>query len=267
MSNERDQTIQDFGRQWTSFTGNVGYRVSGELFDDLIEPLVSASEFEGCSVADIGSGTGRIVRMLHRAGARRIVAVEPSEAMSELRKDTSDIASAIEYLEARGDQLPPTGDLDWVVSFGVLHHIPDPGPVVAAAYHALRPGGRILVWLYGREGNEFYLSIAEPLRKLTCRLPHGVLHVLSRLLEPFLSGYTAACRWLPLPMAAYMRGQIALFSREARVLTIYDQLNPRYARYYRQEEAIALLDSAGFRNTTSFHRHGYSWTVVATKPG
>jgi len=60
MSNERDQTIQDFGRQWTNFSGNVGYRVSGELFDDLIEPLVSASAFKDCSVAALRRTSPRL---------------------------------------------------------------------------------------------------------------------------------------------------------------------------------------------------------------
>jgi len=39
----------------------------------------------------------------------------------------------------------PEGNFDLVVSYGVLHHIPDPHPVVAAAWRSLRPGGRIAV--------------------------------------------------------------------------------------------------------------------------
>jgi len=59
----------------------------------------------------------------------------------------------ITALNLSGDRLPVEPQCDLVVSIGVLHHIPDPDPVVAAAYRALVPGGRLLVWLYGREGN------------------------------------------------------------------------------------------------------------------
>ena len=43
----------------------------------------------------------------------------------------------------------------WIIfsQIGVLHHISDPKPFVEAAYKALRPGGRFLVWLYGKEGD------------------------------------------------------------------------------------------------------------------
>ena len=105
------------------------------------------------TVADIGSGTGRLVRMLAAAGARRIVAVEPSEAMAVLRRNTADIADRTEYVHARGEDLPGQETLDLVLSVGVLHHVPDPRPIVRRAYEALRPGGRMLIWLYGREGN------------------------------------------------------------------------------------------------------------------
>jgi hypothetical protein len=49
-------------------------------------------------------------------------------------------------------------------------------------------------------------------------------------------------------------------------LSVFDQLNPAYAKYYRRDEAIALLRNAGFEEITCRHRHGYSWTVTGRKP-
>lgn len=135
-----------------------------------------------------------------------------------------------------------------------------------AALRALKPGGRMLIWVYGREGNELYLSFAQPLRLVTTRLPRRALLLLSRLLEPALSAYSALSEGFRLPMAQYMRSHIAKLSREQRALTIYDQLNPDWARYYRRGEAEDLLQRAGFQDIHSRHRHGYSWTVVGTKP-
>jgi hypothetical protein len=53
---------------------------------------------------------------------------------------------------------------------------------------------------------------------------------------------------------------------DKRRLVIYDQLNPAYAKYYTQTEAEQLLARAGFSDVRTYHRHGYSWTVIGTKP-
>jgi SAM-dependent methyltransferase len=267
MTQPARRTIDDFGEQWTHFTANEGYYGSPELFADLISPLASPADFAGKAVADIGSGTGRIVRMLASARARRIVAVEPSAAMAVLRDNTKDLPPGlVDYQQVTGDALPASGDLDWVVSFGVLHHIPEPAPVVRAAFRALRSGGRMLVWLYGREGNELYLRVASPLRRITTRLPHWALSRVSSALQPALAGYAALCQSWSLPMRSYMRDHIARLSPEAQSLTIYDQLNPQYAKYYARTEAEALLRDGGFVDIELHHRHGYSWTVCGRKP-
>jgi SAM-dependent methyltransferase len=266
MPDLKRQTIDDFGEQWTAFRDNPGYYGSADLLADLFGPLLTLDDVKGTRVADIGSGTGRIVNMLLDAGADRVVAVEPSAAFEVLKANTVSNAGRIDYLHVPGDQLPPGLGLDYVVSMGVLHHIPAPGPVVRAAFEALRPGGRCIVWLYGFEGNETYLSIAIPLRKLTVRMPHGLLVAFSHLLELALTAYIGLCRVLPLPMRSYMRSVLAKFPRSVRRLTIYDQLNPAYAKYYTRAEAEALLSDAGFVDVQLYHRHGYSWTVSGTRP-
>ena len=260
------RSIADFGEQWSAYRDNPGYYGSPELFADILEPLMRVEEVRDKTVADIGSGTGRLVRMLAAAGARRIVAVEPSEAMAVLRRNTADIADRTEYVHARGEDLPGHETLDLVLSVGVLHHVPDPRPIVRRAYEALRPGGRMLVWLYGREGNGLYLALALPLRGLTRRLPHAALAGLCRVLDVPLVAYMRLCGRLPLPLHDYMSRHLARLSPEVRRLTIYDQLNPAWARYYTRAEAVELLSGAGFADVRAHHRHGYSWTVVGTRP-
>ena len=265
-SDLKTRTIQDFGEQWTAFRDNPAYYGSTDLLADLCGPLLSLDDVKGARAADIGSGTGRIVNMLLDAGAAHVHAVEPSAAMAVLKENTADRRDRVTCVNGPGETLPPDLGLDLVVSMGVLHHIPEPGPVVRAAYRALRPGGRMLVWLYGREGNETYLRFAEPLRRVTTRLPHGALVGVSHALSLALDVYIAACRVLPLPMRAYMREVLAKFPRRIRTLTIYDQLNPAYAKYYTRDEAEALLRDQGFTDVRLHHRHGYSWTVIGRRP-
>jgi SAM-dependent methyltransferase len=260
------RTIKDFGDQWVRYTANDGYYGSSKLFADIVEPLMDPSEVADKQVAEIGSGTGRIVRMLIAAGAARVMAVEPSRAIDVLRKNVAEYGERVVCLEVPGQGIPATAELDIVFSIGVLHHIPDPDPVVEAALRALKPGGRMLIWLYGKEGNGAYLALVTPLRALTAQLPHFLLAAVVWLIYWPMAMYMALCRFLPLPMRGYMRDVIGRMSPDKRRLIIYDQLNPAYAKYYTREEAVALLGRHGFKDVSAHHRHGYSWTVVGTKP-
>ncbi len=259
------QTIQDFGEQWARFTDNSGYYGSSELFEDIVSPLLGEADVRGAAVAEIGSGTGRIVEMLLAAGAARVVAIEPSKAIELLRRRFDGRSDRVTCHHARGESVEEFGPLDLVVSIGVLHHIPDPDPVVRAAHRALRPDGRLFVWLYGREGNGLYLAFAKPLRMLTKRLPDSLLNGLVNLLDLPLRAYIWLCQYLPLPMRDYMQNHIGRLAPDKRRLTIFDQLNPQHAKYYTRAEAEALLARAGFSDIQLYRRHGYSWSVIGTK--
>jgi len=261
-----EQTVRDFGEQWTQYRENEGYYASKEFLQNVAGPLLSLDEIVGKKVADIGSGTGRIVNMLLDAGARKVVAVEPSDAFDVLMENTRPRADRVEALRITGDKLPATAQVDLVVSVGVIHHIPDPAPVVKAVYDALVPGGKVLFWVYGMEGNELYLSLVNPMRKLTTRLPHFALDGLSEILTTGLDAYMAIGKRVTLPLGGYLKNVLGPCTRTVRKMTVYDQLNPAYAKYYRGVEARELLESAGFENVQLYHRHGYSWTVLGQKP-
>lgn len=263
----RDRTIRNFGDQWTRYTDNEGYYGSVDLLADMLGPLVGFDDIKGRKVGDIGSGTGRIVLMLLKAGAAHVTAVEPSDAYTVLMENTKDHRHQVVGLRCRGEEIPAGLNLDLVTSIGVLHHIPEPAPVVRAAFMALRPGGRFVVWLYGKEGNTAYLNLVLPLRRVTTHLPHFVVAGLSHALNVALGGYIALCRALPLPLHRYMTEVIGPFSWRKRMLVIFDQLQPAFAKYYTRNEAYRLLADQGFNDIQVHHRHGYSWTVVGTRPG
>lgn len=79
---------------------------------------------------------------------------------------------------------------------------------------------------------------------------------------------------MPKLMVGLLTGVVA--RRRARMVTgspnavtvagEIDQLNPRHAKYYHGQEVERLLADAGFTEIRRYHRHGYSWTAIGTKP-
>jgi SAM-dependent methyltransferase len=267
LTQDRDKTISDFGDQWTRHQENTGRYASLEQFEDIVAPFLSRTDFLNRNCADIGSGTGRIVRMLIDAGAAHVTAIEPSRAYDVLVRNVADVADKVTCLNVRGDELPPT-DYDIVVSIGVIHHIPDPRPVLEAAFRGLKPDGTLLVWVYGHEGSQLYRTIFLPARMITRSLPVVVNEAIAAAIYPV----TVAYGWLTgvfpfLPLRRYMQEVYLRFDPSVRRLVIVDQINPQWAKYYRREEIEAVVRDAGFVDVRAHHRHNYSWTVIGRKPG
>ena len=262
---DSQKTVDDFGEQWSRYTDNSGYYGSPEMFADIVEPLIPVNAFSGTTVLDVGSGTGRIIHMLLSAGVHSVTGVEPSAAYDVLLK-TFNSNTCVALLNKPGHDIPANAKYDIALSIGVLHHIPNPKPVVDAMLQSLRPGGRVLVWLYGLEGNELYYSIFSKVRKMTTRVPHFLLVGVVWTAYVVFKPYHILARFFNVPMRNYVLNVIGKMAADKQRLVIYDQLNPDYAKYYTRAEAEQLLTDSGFINVQLFHRHGYSWTVVGQKP-
>jgi len=259
-----EKTIQDFGRQHQTYSGSGGYYVSTDILGGVLGPLMDIKEFEGLDVVDLGSGTGRWLRIFHELGAKTITAVEPSPAIEIAKKNAAGL-DKISYHNVTGDQMPD-GPYDVVYSYGVIHHIPEPDPVIKRAYEVLKPGGRLVIWLYGRENNGLYLAFMHTLRVVTVPMSDRGLDRVSGVLVPLVRAYSRIAKVLPLPLRGYMREFVDRVDDYTLKHVIYDQLDPHYAKYYRRQEALDLVEKAGFTDVQLYHREGYSWTVLAIKP-
>ena len=253
-------TISDFSEQWTRYFDNSGYFGSEELFLDVVTPLVTIDDLRDSTVAEIGCGNGRFLRVMARH-AGKVIGIDPSDSIGNARAWTVGLDN-VEVLCASVYELPPLPPLDHVFAIGVVHHLPDPVRALRIMRGLLKRDGRCTIWVYGREGNELYLRTFGALRRLTTAIPHTALHAVATLLVPPLRAYIAMCRALPLPMREYTRRVLRPLDRHALRLNIYDQLNPTIAAYWTGDEVRALMEGAGFRDVRLHHRHGYSWTAT-----
>lgn len=263
---DKQQTIADFGEQWTMLTENTGYYASVTMLRDILEPLVDVDALKGKSVCEIGGGTGRVVNMFLDGGAGHVTVLEPSDAFEVLQKNVSHAEDRVRCLRLLGDELDAPEAFDFVCSIGVIHHIPNPAPTLRKMYEAVKPGGEGFIWIYGREGNELYLLFAENIRRITKRMPHFLLRGVTHLLSLFLMIYIKLCFIFPLPMRDYMKNVVGKYKYYNLFLTVFDQLNPDHAKYYTKGEAKQLLLDAGFVDVRVYHRHAYSWSVLGSKP-
>lgn len=94
---------------------------------------------------DLGAGIGIASEAFRRAGAARVIAVEP-DASSEVGRGAMVRAGLeIEVVDAFSEALPlPDGSIDVAYSRQVLHHASDLPTLAAEIARVLRPGGIFL---------------------------------------------------------------------------------------------------------------------------
>jgi SAM-dependent methyltransferase len=115
---------------------------------DIIRPHVHGH------ILEVGAGQGTYSPTLADWGT--LVALEPSEAQSELLRAKLAGHPTATVVTAGLEDLDGTDSFDAVVLLNVLEHIPDDRAALSTLAGLLRPGGRVVLWvpafevLYGR---------------------------------------------------------------------------------------------------------------------
>ncbi|MEP4079585.1 ArsR/SmtB family transcription factor [Haloferula sp.] len=130
-----DELAGKFGRDY----------VPGRSWKGLAEALIKV--MASGTVADLGAGEGTLSQLLAQR-AEKVIAVDLSPKMVEFGAELAK-KNGLSNLEYRlGDlESPPLEDnsLDLAVLSQALHHANHPDKAVAAAFRALKPGGRLVV--------------------------------------------------------------------------------------------------------------------------
>jgi SAM-dependent methyltransferase len=124
------------------------YDAGRGLSDDTLEcwrrAVVARVEPAGCTVLDVGAGTGVFAAAWMAWGARAVVGVEPSEAMR--RQAAGRAGAGVAVVGGRAEALPlAPSSVDVVWMSAVLHHLSDRERGVRELSRVLRPGGHVLV--------------------------------------------------------------------------------------------------------------------------
>jgi SAM-dependent methyltransferase len=220
------------------------------------------SFWNGLHFADAGCGIGRNSYWPMTYGAVGGLALDVDDRTLARARRNLAAFPGVEVRKQSIYELAESDAFDIVFSIGVVHHLSDPDAAVARLVRATKPGGLVLVWLYGRENNGWVVHLFNPLRRaLFSRLPLGFVHWLSWPLTALL---WCALR-LGMPPGPYYR-LIRKFSFEHLRAIVFDHMIPRIALYYTRAEAEALLVRSGLTDVRCTWVNQNSWSVTGRKP-
>jgi SAM-dependent methyltransferase len=223
---------------------------------------LAPEDWRGKSFLDVGCGMGRNSFWPMRYGAREGCAVDIDErSLAQARRNLAAFPT-VEVLRASAYDLPFSEHFDIAFSIGVIHHLERPELAVQRMVRAVKPGGKVLIWVYGREGNGWLVSVLDPLRRgLFRRLPVGWVH--------HLSLYPAALVWVLLRLgprpSAYFR-LLAGFGFGHLRSIVFDQMLPRIAHYWPKQTVVELMHRAGLEDVRVAAVNEMSWSAIGTRP-
>jgi SAM-dependent methyltransferase len=231
--------VASFGRQWNR------YDVVRPEEDEAVFRVktgIDPRDLKGKLVLDAGCGGGRYSLLAARHGARVVsvdlsAAVEKAAALCAGFPDTAIVQADLLDLPLA------EGTFDVAFSIGVLHHSPDPRRAFQEVAARVKPGGRLVVWLYRRNTPPQEL-INRLLRAVTTRLPATVL-------EPLCIGLGVLGG---VPVLNKTLNKVANFSNHPdwtlRVCDSFDWYAPRYQSHHTVAELKQWFTEEGFEDLT-----------------
>lgn len=221
-----------------------------------------ADAWKGAQFLDAGCGMGRNSHWAMVEGAVGGVAIDLDERSLAAARKNLGPHPTVEVRKHSIYDIPFENKFDVAFSIGVIHHLADPEVAVRQLIKAAKPGGRVLIWVYGQENMGWLTRYFDPIRRLLfSRLPLGLVF--------HLSLYTSAALWLALRLGLsrlqYYKLLRTLPFRNLRVI-VFDQMIPRVANYWPKEFVEALVRNAGLEDIRLVHVNEMSWSASGRKP-
>ncbi len=249
--------VKDFGNEWLKFQNYSAEEIKSwaiSYFDIIDDSIVNKNTY----ALDIGCGTGRWTKYLSgRAGF--IEAVDPSNAVLAADYLLGEIEN-VRIAKASVETIPFDDEtFDFVMSIGVLHHIPDTQKALTDCVKKVKKGGYFYVYLYHNLENRgrlfksvFYVS--EGVRKIVSRFPPVLKRISCDLLAvttymPFVgTGRLLNFMGLKklskkLPLRDYQNKSFFIIRNDA-----LDKYGTTLEQRFSKEQVITLMKNSGLDN-------------------
>jgi len=223
---------------------------------------IQQSDWVGKRVLDAGCGMGRNSLWPMSFGAESVTAFDFDERSVARAKQTLLAYQKAEVYFKSIYEIEWENEFDVAFSIGVIHHLKDPKHALKNMTRALKPGGKLLIWVYGYEGNEWIVRYVDPVRiHITSKLPLPLVH--------FLSYFCSIPLYLYVKMrkgpSEYLK-QLSTFNFWHVHSIVFDQLIPDVANYWKREEVEALAKDLPLRDVTVVPpKNNSGWILTGTK--
>jgi ubiquinone/menaquinone biosynthesis C-methylase UbiE len=256
---QETSTVDSFGFEWT---WDASPRTEYDLVWRVAERYgLDRSFYANKLILDAGAGAGDQSRWLLSAGARGVVSVDLSEAISVAAKK---LGSHPNWIGIRGDitRLPFEDDrFDFVYCEGVIQHTRDSAVTVRELCRVLRPGAQISATHYSSEGSEAggWRNVAR--NAINRTLLRNRRERLSRWDRDKLFLYSGVLAWLGMsPGLGYVLKRLNVVIHNPRIPTFkatwsctYDAFgNHSYQRHVSSETFLGYFRDSGCRMSTRF---------------
>ena len=272
------QVIDSFGHEWSAFD----YAESET--DDALDTQFLAyctpldlTQFNTKSsvAADFGAGSGRWAsRLLPHFSL--VYALEPSDGANRVLKNKFSKESRMKILqETVGVNSIPTESLDFAMSLGVLHHIPDTGLAIKDVASKIKSGGIFFCYLYYKLDNKplYYRGLfwtSNSLRWVISRLPYAIRRLIAQMIAVAIYLPLARTSKLlgnrgkdvsNLPLHHYANMPFMMLQNDA-----LDRFGTRLEQRFSKKEITEMLGNAGFDlSTVKFSDVEPFWTFSVKK--
>jgi SAM-dependent methyltransferase len=248
-----------FGYEWYNYSElRPEYEEQFRRWTAHLQP----QDWRGVTFLDVGCGMGRNSYWPMTYGATAGLAIDVDDrSLAAARRTLAPFANM--RIEKRSAyEIGCKDEFDLVFSIGVIHHLEHPEVALANMVKAAKPGGRLLIWVYGLENNRWVVVLLNPIRKaLFSRLPVALVH--------HLALYPTAVLWLLLRLGfggiAYFRLLRQFNFRHLRSI-VFDQMLPKIAHYWPREMVERMMREQGLRDVQLIWVNEMSWSAIGTKP-
>jgi SAM-dependent methyltransferase len=178
IDEEKAETAENFGWQWTHFTQEDAKY--SDQFLGWLQP-VTKEFFADKIVLEGGCGKGRHTKLAAEWGAKEVVGVDLGDGVDSAFALTRGLAT-VHIVQGDIFKLPLKRAFDYAFSVGVLHHTPDPKKAFVSLASKVKKDGHISAWVYGAENNEWISKYVNPVREsFTSQISQPMLYQLSKL--------------------------------------------------------------------------------------
>ncbi len=268
------ETVDRFGAQWNRFDF-LGPHYEAQ-FRGWVRPN-GPEAFADRIVLEGGCGKGRHSAIVAGWGAKDVLAVDLGAAVEAAYRNTRDLPN-VHVVQADLFHLPVSpGSVDVGFSVGVLHHTPEPERCFGCLASAVRPGGKVIAWVYGRENNGWLVHGVNPVReRVTSKLPSRVVEQLAKVPAAvlLLAGrgiYRPLSRGPLAPLGArlFYRDyllQLSEFPFEEIHTIVHDHLTPPIAHYIEGPSFRGWFEAARLEDVRVEWHNQNSWRGTGTVP-